>query len=246
MDHRNTGNQADERLRSQTISEESLNSNPSRWFKKHYLTLINGILALYVFLALLAPILMKVGSTRAADFIYRIYQASCHQLAYRSFFLFGEQAVYPRELAAIEGLKTYEQVTGNDSEDNQAARAFRGNEQLGYKTALCQRDLAIYGSLLIFGVIFALTKRRLKPLPWYLWILLALVPIGLDGFSQLISQMKLPFLSGLLIRESTPWLRVSSGSMFGWFTAWFGLPTIEEIVNEPKKTVYIARKGERD
>ncbi len=168
MDHRNTGNQADERLRSQTIPEESLNSNPSRWFKKHYLTLINGILALYVFLALLAPILMKVGSTRAADFIYRIYQASCHQLAYRSFFLFGEQAVYPRELAAIEGLKTYEQVTGNDSEDNQAARAFRGNEQLGYKTALCQRDLAIYGSLLIFGVIFALTKRRLKPLPWYL------------------------------------------------------------------------------
>ncbi|NLC13860.1 MAG: DUF2085 domain-containing protein [Chloroflexi bacterium] len=117
-----------------------------------------------------------------------------------------------------------------------AASEFRGNEQLGYKTALCQRDLAIYASLLLFGLFFALTGRKLKPLPWLAWIILALGPMGLDGFSQLISQMELPTLSWFAMRESTPFLRVLTGVMFGWFTAWFGLPSIEEIINEKKPT----------
>ncbi len=182
----------------------------------------------------MAPVLMKTGQTSAADVIYRMYKPLCHQLAYRSFFLFGEQAVFPREITGIEGLKTYEQATGLDSQDNLAAMAFRGNEQLGYKTALCQRDVAIYTSLLLFGLVFALTKRKLKPLPWFAWIILALGPMGLDGLSQLVSQMDIPAMSWFAMRESTPFLRVLTGAMFGWFTAWFGLPSIDEMINDTK------------
>lgn len=224
--------------------EKSLSKNAGIWLHNHYLDLINFALAIYVLLPMLAPVFMKTGNNRAADFIYRAYRPLCHQLAYRSFFLFGEQTVYPRAIAGIEGLKSYEQVTGNSPDDNLAAINFRGNEQLGYKTAMCQRDLAIYGSLLLFGIIFALTRRKLKPLPWYLWILLALVPIGLDGFSQLISQWQLPFLQGLAVRESAPWMRVISGTLFGWFTGWFGLPSLEEMINEPIKTPLIDQNGE--
>jgi hypothetical protein len=54
--------------------------------------------------------------------------------------------------------------------------------------------------------------------------------------SQLISQMNIPALSWFAMRESTPFLRVVTGVMFGWFTAWFGLPSIEEIINEKKQT----------
>lgn len=221
-------------------SDQSLSNKTGAWIKHHYLALINIALAIYAFLPMMAPVLMKTGQTSGADVVYKLYKPLCHQLAYRSFFLFGEQIVYPRELAGIVGLKSYEEVIRFDSQDQLAAIAFRGNEQLGYKIALCQRDLAIYLSLLLFGLMFSITGRKLKPLPWLAWIIFALVPIGLDGFSQLISQMEIPFLGWLSVRESTPLLRVLSGSMFGWFTAWFGLPSIEEMMNEKKSIDAIA------
>jgi len=216
-------------------SHKSLASKTGSWFSKHYLGLINLTLALYVFLALLAPVLMQVGRVDGANLIYRLYRPFCHQLAYRSFFLFGEQPVYPRELADIENLRPYEEVTGNDGDDIYAAIDFKGNEELGYKAALCQRDLAIYASLLLFGLVFAVSGKRIKPLPWYLWILLGLLPIALDGVSQLVSQWELSFLPWLAVRESTPFLRVLTGSLFGWFTGWFGFPSIEELVPGNKR-----------
>lgn len=216
--------------------EESLSTRIGGWLRSHYLALINIALAVYVIMPLLAPVFMKTGQTRAADVIYRFYKPLCHQLAYRSFFFFGDQPVYPRQLAEVEGLKTYEEVSGLDSQDQTAAMVYRGNEQVGYKVALCQRDIAIYASLLLFGLIFALAGRQIKPLPWAVWILFALGPMALDGASQLISQQEIPALGWFAMRESTPFLRVFTGAMFGWFTAWFGLPSIEQMMNEGKST----------
>jgi len=198
------------------------------WFSRHYLGLINLVLAVYVLLPMLAPVLMKLDLPDQANIIYKIYRPLCHQLAYRSFFLFGEQINYPLEVAAGSERLTYSQISGNPNDDLEAASSFIGNEQVGYKIALCQRDVAIYGALLLFGLIFALTKRKLKPLPWWLWVLLAIGPMGVDGVWQLVSNMQLPFLSWLPFHESTPFLRVLTGASFGWFTAWFGIPTLEE------------------
>lgn len=228
-----------------TKPDQSLSSAIAAWFRKNYLFVINLLLAIYLFLPVVAPVLMKTGVNGAGNLIYGIYRPLCHQLAYRSFFLFGEQSVYPRELAGIAALKSYEEVTGLDPNDVQSAMAFIGNETLGYKIALCQRDVAIYGSLLLFGLIFGLGKKKIKPLPWLLWILLALGPIGLDGFSQLLSQTGLPALAWLLPRESTPLLRVLTGTMFGWFTAWFGIPSIEEMVNPPAKLINLPTQGNK-
>ena len=214
--------------------EESLSKRLSVWLRKHYLAIINLLLAFYVGLPILAPILMKTGQVNLADRIYKLYRPLCHQLAYRSFFLFGEQAYYPLEIAEIEGVKSFEQVTGLEAGDMESASAFVGNEQLGYKIALCQRDIAIYGSLLLFGLVFALSGRKIKNLPWLAWLLLALVPMGLDGVSQLLGNMNIPALSWISLRESTPFLRVLTGAMFGWFSAWFAMPSIDELVNEKK------------
>lgn len=214
--------------------EESLSKRLSVWLRKHYLAIINILLAFYVGLPILAPILMKTGQVNAANRIYKLYRLLCHQLAYRSFFLFGEQAYYPLEIAEIEAVKSFEQATGLAAGDTEAASAFVGNEQLGYKIALCQRDIAIYGSLLLFGLVFALSGRKMKALPWLAWLVLALLPMGLDGLSQLFGNMKVPALIWISLRESTPFLRVLTGLMFGWFTAWFGIPSIDEIVNEKK------------
>jgi len=101
--------------------------------------------------------------------------------------------------------------------------------------ALCERDMAIYGAILLFGIIYAVTGRRIKPIHWIFWILIGLMPIGLDGFSQLFSQMEWSWLSSILpYRESTPFLRVLTGGLFGLATAWFAYPYIEESMSETR------------
>jgi uncharacterized membrane protein len=102
--------------------------------------------------------------------------------------------------------------------------------------ALCERDMAIYGAILLFGILYAVSGRRIKPLHWMLWILIGMVPIGLDGFSQLFSQIEWTWLQSLLpYRESTPFLRVLTGGLFGFTTAWFAYPHMEESMAETRQ-----------
>jgi uncharacterized membrane protein/thiol-disulfide isomerase/thioredoxin len=212
------------------------------WLSRHYLAIVNVFMLLYFGLPILAPVLMKAGATLPANVLYTIYKPLCHQFGFRSFFLFGEQAYYPLQEAGIPGVKTFEQVTGFQDLDNPAsfsrfqARQFTGNESVGYKMALCERDMAIYGSILLFGILYAISGRRLKPLHWMLWVLIGMGPIGLDGFSQLFSQMEWPWLASILpYRESTPFLRVLTGALFGFTTAWFAYPYMEESMSETRQ-----------
>jgi len=212
------------------------------WISRHYLAVVNVFLLLYFGLPILAPVLMKAGVTLPANVLYTIYKPLCHQFGFRSFFLFGEQPYYPLAEAGISGVKTFEQVTGFQDLDNPAAfsrfqaRQFTGNETVGYKMALCERDMAIYGAILLFGILYAVTGRRIKPLHWTLWILIGMAPIGLDGFSQLFSQMNWQWLASILpYRESTPFLRVLTGGLFGLTTAWFSYPYMEESMAETRQ-----------
>jgi uncharacterized membrane protein len=212
----------------------------SYWLSRHYIAVLNTMVFLYVGLPFLPPVLMKAGITLPANGIYKVYSMVCHQLAFRSWFLFGEQGVYPRLAAGVPGVIPFGQATGINEQDLISARQFIGNPQLGFKVALCQRDVAIYGAILLFGLIFILTKRKLPALPWYLWIIIGMVPIGLDGVSQLLSQA--PF-NLLPYRESTPFLRTLTGGLFGFTTAWFGYPLVEESMAESKE--YLSAKWAR-
>lgn len=215
----------------------------SFWIAKRYLLVLNLFMLFYVGLPFLAPTLMKLGAELPARAIYRIYSPLCHQFGFRSFFLYGEQAFYPLAEAGLgPKVKTFEQATGirnlNDpfSYTRFDARNYVGNNTVGYKMALCERDVAIYLAILIFGIIFGLSGRRIKSLHWMLWLLIGIAPIGLDGFSQLFSQFNWPWLASILpYRESTPYLRVITGALFGLATAWFAYPSIEESMNETRQ-----------
>lgn len=212
------------------------------WISKHYLALLNLFMLLYFGLPILAPVLMKSGAQLPASVIYTLYKPLCHQFGFRSFYLFGEQAYYPLAEAGISGIKTFEQATGisdvhsANSLSRLNARQHIGDEIVGYKMALCERDMAIYGGIFLFGVVYALTGRRIKPLHWLWAVVIGLLPIGLDGFSQLFSQMEWSWLSSFLpYRESTPFLRVLTGGLFGIALAWFTYPLIEESMSETRQ-----------
>ena len=211
------------------------------WGAKHYLAVLNLLVFLYVGLPFLAPTLMKVGLTLPASVIYRMYSPLCHQFAFRSFFLFGEQPYYPLKEAGLAGIKTLDQVTGftdlakTYSVSRLYARQYAGSPTVGYKVALCERDVAIYAAILAFGLVYAATRRRLPALHWTLWVLIGLGPIALDGFTQLFSQLNWAWLAQYLpYRESTPVERVITGFLFGFCTAWFAFPGIEESMKETR------------
>lgn len=214
----------------------------SYWLSKHYLALFNVSVFIYILIPFLAPVFIKIGYRAPANIIYSGYRIVCHQLAYRSFFLFGKQPFYPREAARLVGLISYKEATGlsedHKAEDILAAQKFIGNSVVGYKVALCQRDISIYAGIIIFGLAFWATKKRIKSLPWFLWIIIGIMPIGIDGVSQLISQ---PPISLIPYRESTPYLRMITGFLFGFATAWFGYPLLEESMAETRKILAVKR-----
>ena len=206
------------------------------WLSRRYMVVFNGFVLIYVGLAFLAPILQANGNITPAKLIYTVYGRLCHQLSYRSWFIFGEQAAYPRVFADVDGLVTYEEATGFDPFDKYTAIKFVGNEIIGFKTALCQRDVAIYTGILLFGLIFSITGKKIPGLPIAVWFLLGLVPIGLDGVSQLVSQLPLDIIP---LRESTPLLRTITGGLFGFSTAWFGYPIVEESMADTRKIMTV-------
>lgn len=195
---------------------------------RHWLALANFLLFLYIGPALAAPVLVRLGAETPARWIYKAYSVVCHQLGFRSWFLFGEQAAYPRQAAGTNAM-SFSQATGLDENDLRAARAFVGNPRLGYKIALCQRDVAIYGSMLLGGLLYALLRRRLKPLPIWLWLLLGVGPIALDGGTQFLGVF--PFLSAFA-RESTPLLRTVTGALFGLMNIWMAFPLVQESMDD--------------
>jgi uncharacterized membrane protein len=203
------------------------------WLSKHWLAVFNTLAFLYVGLPFLAPTLMHLGARGAASVVYTVYRPLCHQLPQRSFFLFGPQFTYRLpELMELAGGA----VTGPFS------NSFVGNETLGYKVAFCQRDVAIYGAILLFGLLFGVLRRRwnVRPLPWWAYILLGLVPMGLDGGYQLLSYA-LPFVFpsiSLQPYETTPIMRVATGTLFGWATVWLAYPYVQESMDDVRASLH--------
>lgn len=214
---------------------------------RRWLLFFNLALAIYVGLPMLAPVLMHAGLTGPASIIYRAYSPMCHQLASRSFFLFGEQPAYPRAIAGSDltpieaympGIPEFESASPDPAQWSTflvPARAFRGNEQMGYKMALCQRDIGIYLSMLIGGLIYAVLRRRgpVRPMPFWLFVIIGLGPIALDGFSQLFSQMFVGLGIDSLVRlvplrESSPLLRSLTGAIMGLSVVWLIFPRLDE------------------
>jgi uncharacterized membrane protein len=214
---------------------------------RNWLRIALIIVGIYAGLPYVAPMLMQAGWTGPARVLYTMYSPFCHQMAFRSAFLFGEQVFYPREVSGTE-LTPFEVYASQDPHFAEvdllefssrlilSTRDFVGNETMGYKMTLCARDVAIYTFLFIGGVIYSIpnVRRRLRPIPIWLYLLLGIVPIGTDGMSQLLSY---PPFNLWAVRETAPEFRVITGALFGLMTAWLAFPYLEASFRETRATI---------
>jgi uncharacterized membrane protein len=182
---------------------------------RHWLLLANLFLLFFSGLPFLAPVLMHYGVEGPARLIYTAYSFTCHQLAYRTWFFFGAQTSY-----TVEQLQQHLGVT-NSSLDLLYWRDLYGSPAIGYKMAYCERDVAIYSSMLAAGLVYALLRRRIRPLGLKWYLLFAILPMGIDGGTQLV-----------MLRESTPLLRAITGILFGVLTVWLLYPYVEEAMQD--------------
>ncbi len=96
---------------------------------------------------------------------------------------------------------------------------------LGYQLAYCQRCMGIYASILVAVVLFAFVRRRLKPLPWQIYLVF-IAPMAVDGVTQILG-----------LRFSGWELRILTGALFGIGSAWLALPYLEQGFRDVHKTV---------
>ena len=192
------------------------------WLARHWLAVFNVVVALFIGLPFLAPLLMHAGATGAGRLIYTLYSPTCHQLPERSFFLFGPSGVY-----SVTELEALGLLPVGDNIFQREVLRWIGAPEVGYKVAICERDVAIYGAILLSGLIFALLRGRLRrpgrPLPKLpIWLYgLLLVPLAVDGGTQLVG-----------LRESDWLLRLITGGLFGAATVWLAYPYVEEAMAE--------------
>lgn len=229
---------------------------------RHWLRTALIVLGIYITLPWVAPTLMHFGITGPARVVYFIYGPFCHQFAFRSFFLYGEQPIYPRSIANTP-YTPYEDYIDNSPEFDDAlknwvgrpqsrfatveefepytwsfdlqfaSKDFFGTPEMGYKTTLCMRDIAIYTAMWVFGLVYSHPKvrRRLRPIPIWLYVFAGVLPIAIDGFSQLLGY---PPISLWEPRETGPVFRVVTGAVFGLATGWLAFPYLEQSFVETR------------
>lgn len=182
---------------------------------QHWLAALNLLIGGYLLLPVMAPILMLNGATGAGQMIYILYSPACHQLPQRSFFLGGPQFSY-----TLDELWALGEV---DSDNPFVLKQFLGSPHVGYKMALCVRDVGLYGGLLIGGLIFGLVRKHIRPLSLLAYGFL-LLPLVLDGGTQLIG-----------LRESTWFLRLVTGLIAGMGTIWLLYPHVDGAFEEVRR-----------
>ena len=226
----------------------------THFLMRNWLKILIVALGVLNILPFVAPILMKLGLQGPADFIYTLYIPLCHQMAQRSFFLFGEHTMYsPQELPVL--------LKGDFALDMLALKAFNGNDTLGWKVAWSDRMVYMYG-MSWFAVVFYYNFRerfQIKRINLILFVIL-LLPMAIDGASHVVSDLQggvyggfrydngwlatltnntLPdsFYVGDKLGSFNSWMRLISGIGFGIGVVWLIAPILDESISRDAEII---------
>jgi len=165
------------------------------------------VMALFTLPIFITPFLAAADNS-AADGLYWLYSLTCHQQVSRSICLF------PGGISDC-----------SDVQAHYRAYEVKKGGLTGYPFPVCARDVGIYFAALLSGVlILFLKKTDVNIVPNPLWFIIALIPIGLDGGTQLIG-----------LRESTNFLRLLTGGIAGFAFSFYCIPLLNRAFPNIKK-----------
>lgn len=171
-----------------------------------------GVLITLIFLT---PIIARVNN---ADTLYSAFSLTCHQKLSRSLCLFEDLSI-----------EDCTKQNGEYIENDRNATSIQTEKGTGYKIPVCSRDIGLYLALFLGGLVYILV-RRLDDKTVYpgIFLVIAMIPIGLDGGIQLLSEIGiLPF-----IYESTNLIRLITGAIAGFVAAFYAIPMIINIFSK--------------
>ena len=157
---------------------------------------------------------------------YGAFSVTCHQKLSRSLCLFSDGTSYwvgDCSRQAGEFVSTQADRTQIKVQDGVVT---------GYKMPVCSRDIGLYGAMLLGGIAYPLSRdlrdRRVWPA---IWLVLAVVPLALDGGVQLVSELGLlPF-----VYESTNMIRLLTGAIAGFVAAFYAIPILVNLFSKEGK-----------
>jgi len=229
-------------------------AHATRYLTQHWLMIFLVVYGVFNLVPFLAPVVMHLGWTAAGNRIYDAYSLMCHQMAQRSFFLFGSKVMYNADQLPL-------QLTGNSGTDMLLLRQFRGNEIVGWKVAWSDRMVSMYGGIWLAGAAYLLLSRirNIRPLSWWVFGLLVL-PMAIDGGTHMISDtagglfegfryrnewlasltaraLPISFYRGDALGSFNSWMRLFSGVLFGIGIAGLAFPYIDRFNQTSAQTL---------
>ncbi len=198
------------------------------------------LLSIFIITIMAPPYLIWFGYEGLASELYNFHSYD-HQWIYRSECVFEDLSIqdciiqgqegnaYIETVYTKNGDPRYEGVIHEYNQNqigwNKAEKVTRDGK-VGYKFANDTRDYAIYLPWLLVMLVYPrLVKGRSKELPSPMWFVLALVPIGVDGTSQLLAGILndpgVYWLSSFGLKESTNLIRWITGGIAGIAVGYF-------------------------
>lgn len=219
----------------------------TRTLLQHWLAIFLVVYGIFNALPFAAPIFMYLGWTEAGNAVYTFYSFFCHQMAQRSFFLFGKHVMYSPDQLPVT-------LTGNTGTDALLLRNFRGNNALGWKVAWSDRMVSLYGGVWLVSLVYGGVARLRTVKPISIWALgLLMLPVVLDGGTHMLSDTLgglttgfryhnawLATLTGRLLPDSfytgdalgsfNSWMRLMTGLLAAIGIVWFAFPLLDQAV----------------
>jgi hypothetical protein len=223
--------------------QASISERVTDWPALRWYAVFLGISGVWVGLPWLAPVLMHLGLDEPARAIYAFYSLQCHQLPQRSFFLFG-----PGAMLSLSQIR----LVWKDTLDPLVLRQFIGTSSVGFKVAWSDRMVSMYTSIPIATALWLPMRRRIRALPLWGFLLLAL-PIALDGGTHMLSDLSgigqgfrytnlwlsnltggvlpMSFYVGDALGSFNSWMRLLSGLIFGVAAVWTVFPRLQATLD---------------
>lgn len=223
---------------------------------KYYYIAVSFLLILVISI-FLPPFLVYSGNESSASWLYNLHSYD-HQWIYRSECLFKDQKgsfsiqdcipLGSEKFSKISTIYTkngdpfyngiFTEYNQNQIGENKAEKVERDG-LVGYKFANDTRDYAIYLPwFLVMAIYPYLFGKGKTEVPDWVWFAVALVPIGIDGTTQLIAGIfgdpSYYWLHSFGLKESTNLIRWITGGIAGAAMGYYFVPMVNHLAKKTK------------